>query len=65
MAMPKIIAAIVNTFKNMDWAKIGKDILKGILSGFTNAGNLILNAVKKVGNSMMGAIKKFFGIKNT
>ena len=64
MAMPKIIAAIVNTFKNMDWAKIGKDILKGILSGFTNAGNLILNAVKKVGNSMMGAIKKFFGIKS-
>ena len=64
MAMPKIIAAIVNTFKNMDWAKIGKDILKGILSGFTNTGNLILNAVKKVGNSMMGAIKKFFGIKS-
>ena len=64
LAMPKIIAAIVNTFKNMDWAKIGKDILKGILSGFTNAGNLILNAVKKVGNSMMGAIKKFFGIKS-
>ena len=64
MAMPKIIAAIVNTFKNMDWAKIGKDILKGILSGFTNVGNLIWNAVKKVGNSMMGAIKKFFGIKS-
>ena len=64
MAMPKIIAAIVDTFKNMDWAKIGKDILKGILNGFLDIGNLIWNAVKKVGNSMMGAIKKFFGIKS-
>ena len=64
MAIPKIIVAIVDTFKKMDWAKIGKDILKGILNGFLDIGNLIWNAVKKVGNSMMGAIKKFFGIKS-
>ena len=62
MAIPKIIAAIVNAFRNTNLAKIGKDILKGILDGFTNVGNLVLNAVKKVGNSMMGAIKKFFKI---
>lgn len=62
MAIPKIIAAIVDTFRKMDWAKIGKNILKGIINGFLDIGNLIWNAVKKVGNSMMGAIKKFFGI---
>jgi phage-related protein len=62
MAIPKIIAAIVDTFRNMDWAKIGKDILKGIINGFLDIGNLIWNAVKKVGNSMLGAIQKFFGI---
>lgn len=62
MAIPKIIAAIVNAFRNMNWAKIGKDILKGIINGFLDIGNLIWNAVKKVGNSMLGAIKKFFGI---
>lgn len=62
MAIPKIIAAIVDTFRNMNWAKIGKDILNGIINGFLDIGNLIWNAVKKVGNSMLGAIKKFFGI---
>ena len=62
MAIPKIIASIVNTFRKMDWAKIGKDILKGIINGFLDIGNLIWNAVKKVGNSMLGSIKKFFGI---
>ena len=62
MAIPKIIAAIVNAFRKMNWAKIGKDILKGIINGFLDIGNLIWNAVKKVGNSMMGAIKKFFKI---
>lgn len=61
-ATPKIIAAIVDTFRNMNWGKIGKDILKGIINGFLDIGNIIMNAVKKVGNSMMGAIKKFFGI---
>ena len=62
LAIPKIIAAIVDTFRNMDWGKIGKDILKGIINGFLDIGNLIWNAVKKVGNSMLGAIQKFFGI---
>lgn len=62
MAIPKIIAAIVDTFRNMNWGQIGKDILKGIINGFLDIGNLIWNAVKKVGNSMLGAIQKFFGI---
>lgn len=62
LAIPKIIAAIVDTFRNMDWGKIGKDILNGIINGFLDIGNLIWNAVKKVGNSMLGAIQKFFGI---
>lgn len=64
MAIPKIMAAIVDTFRNMNWGKIGKDILRGILDGFLDIGNLIWNAVKKVGNSMLGSIKKFFGIKS-
>lgn len=64
LAIPKIIAAIVDTFINMDWGKIGKNILKGILDGFLDIGNLIWNAVTKMGNSMMKAIKKFFGIKS-
>ena len=62
LAIPKITAAIVDTFRNMNWGKIGKDILIGIINGFLDIGNIIINAVKKVGNSMMGAIKKFFGI---
>ncbi|MEG1942126.1 MAG: hypothetical protein RR191_06750 [Cetobacterium sp.] len=62
--IPRIILAIVNNFKKTNWAKVGIDILKGILDGFSNIGNLVSNAVKKVGSSITGGIKKFFGIKS-
>lgn len=61
-AIPKILAAMIKGFKEMDWGQIGKNILQGIVNGFTNIGNIVWNAVKKVGNSMLSGIKKFFGI---
>lgn len=66
--IPKLIMSFFNgikdRIKNTDWKKLGKDILKGIINGFLDVGNIIWNAVKRVGNSMMNSIKKFFGIKS-
>lgn len=35
-AVPKLISAIVDTVMATDWLQLGKDIVKGIGSGFTN-----------------------------
>lgn len=61
-AIPQIIAAIINAFFETDWGEIGLQLLQGLLEGFSNAGNIIWNAIKKVGNSMIDGIKSFFGI---
>ena len=60
--IPQIIGAIVNAFFETDWGAVGKDLLRGLLNGFSNAGNIIWNAIKSVGNSMIDGIKSFFGI---
>jgi len=46
----------------MDWWGIGVDVIKGLCDGLTGAGNIIWEAIKKVGNSMIDGIKSFFGI---
>jgi phage-related protein len=61
-AIPKIFVAMIKGFATMDWKQIGMNMLQGIVNGFTNIGNIIWNAIKKVGNSMLSGIKKFFGI---
>ena len=48
----------------MDWLGIGIDIIKGICNGLTSAGNIIWEAIKSVGNSMIDGIKNFFGISS-
>ena len=60
--IPQIIGAIINAFFETDWGEIGKQLLQGLLNGFSNAGNIIWSAIKKVGNSMISGIKSFFGI---
>lgn len=60
--IPQIIQAIIDTFLSTDWASIGIQLLQGLLNGFSNAGNIIWDAIKKVGNSMIDGIKSFFGI---
>lgn len=60
--IPQIISAIINAFLETDWGAVGLQLLQGLLNGFSNAGNIIWNAIKKVGNSMIDGIKSFFGI---
>ena len=61
-AIPQIISSIGEAFKNYDWGALGQSLLQGLLNGFSNAGNIIWSAIKKVGNSMIDGIKSFFGI---
>lgn len=60
--IPQIVTAIINAFFETDWGEIGLQLLQGLLNGFSNAGNIIWNAIKKVGSSMIDGIKSFFGI---
>ena len=62
--LPEIYTKFVKTMQDMDWLQIGIDIIKGICNGLTSAGNIIWEAIKKVGNSMIDGIKNFFGISS-
>lgn len=62
--IPQIIKSLVagfSTYKEK-MKEVGLNILKGILNGFTSLGNFVWEAIKKVGNSMLNGIKKFFNI---
>lgn len=60
--IPQIITAIINAFFETDWGAIGRQLLEGLLQGLTNAGDIIWNAVKSLGNSIISGVKSFFGI---
>lgn len=65
-AVPKIITGLLQSFSNMifntNWGKLGLDILKGILNGLLDFGNLVWNTITKLGNKIIKSIKSFFGI---
>lgn len=60
--IPQIIQAIINAFFSTDWGAVGVQLIQGLVNGFSNAGNIIWEAIKRVGNSMIDGIKSFFGI---
>lgn len=66
LMIPTIIGELFKGFtdkiKNTDWLQLGKDILKGILNGMLNFGNIVKDTIKKVGNKITNSIKSFFGI---
>lgn len=64
--VPKVIQSIVQSLGNMihntNWGALGKQMLNGLINGLLDFGNIIKNAVKRIGNSITGGIKDFFGI---
>ena len=60
--IPKIISSIRSAFKNVNWADIGINIIKGIANGLRNAGGQLWGAVKGVLGSFKGKVLSFFGI---
>ena len=65
MAMPEIISSIVDGLIEgiPELVKAGGELLAGLFKGFLDP-EAIWKAVKKLGKGIVGAVKKFFGIKS-
>lgn len=59
--IPQIIIALANAFINYDWSTVGKDIIKGVMSGIKSMKNLLLKTVENIFRS----IKSIFSRKIT
>lgn len=68
LAVPQIISQLVSSFKeritSTNWLQLGKNILKGILDGMVDFGNIVKDTIQKVGTKITNSIKNFFGIKS-
>ena len=65
-AVPKLIKGLFDNMKKVltetDWLALGKNILKGLLNGMLDFGNVVKDTIKKVGKKITNSIKDFFGI---
>ena len=53
---------IVNAFSGA--MNLGGDIVRGLWNGISNAGSWIIGKIKGFGDSVLGGLKSFFGIKS-
>lgn len=53
---------IVNIFKSINLAQIGKDIIQGLINGIKSMAAAVGNAVKSIANAIPAKIKSFLGI---
>ncbi len=58
----EIIGSIIDTFGDIDWADVGLNIIRGIISGVKSAAGALVNAVKDVASSALDGVKGFLGI---
>lgn len=65
-AITKVVDGIKNTFKKLpsQLKSIGKDLVKGLWNGISNAKDWILGKVKSFGKGILNGLKDFFGIKS-
>ena len=61
-AIPKVIRAAVDAFKQHDWASTGRSIIDGIVAGIRNAGHLIADVLKGLAKQAWQGVKNFLGI---
>ena len=65
-AVPKLIKGLFDNMKKVltetNWLELGKNVLKGILNGMLDFGNIVKDTIKKVGKKITSSIKSFFGI---
>lgn len=62
----KIFNGIVNYFKTLPskLLSVGKDLVKGLWNGISDMTGWIVGKIQGFGDSVLGGIKKFFGIKS-
>ena len=61
-----IFNAVVNNIKDLPskLLSVGKNLVEGLWNGISNKTGWIINKIKSFGESVLGGIKKFFGIKS-
>ena len=42
-ALPQVFSAIINAFKGINWADLGKNIIDGVINGVKNAASSLIN----------------------
>ena len=63
-AIPQIVNAIKNSFSNVDWASIGRNLIAGIANGIRNAASAIASAAVDAARNAFEAAKDFLGINS-
>lgn len=60
--IPQIIKSIIKAFSDVDWGKVGKDILNGIKEGLLGEVGALVDAAKDVAGMALDGIKNLLGI---
>lgn len=70
-AIPDIVKSATSAAKNaasafgdLNWGKIGKDIMSGIATGIRNGAHMIIEAAKSAAKDAFNAAKNFLGINS-
>lgn len=61
-AMPRIISAIWNALKDVNWKDLGKQVIDGLISGLKSMLSSLKDAAKEVADSIKNKFKDIMGI---
>lgn len=62
MMIPRLIMAIIDTFKNTDWGSIGRNIVAGIKDGISSMWQNLVDSVTSGVSDLWASVKDFLGI---
>ncbi len=57
-----VIKKIIDKFKHIDWAQVGRDIINGIINGLLSLTSKIDSTIQKIAKGMVDAVQGFMGI---
>lgn len=60
--VPELFTNLVQAFKEIDWASLGSDLMKGIVNGIVDLKDWVVEKVKEVAGNIAQGFKDFFGI---
>lgn len=65
-AATNILNGVINTIKTLPskMLSVGKDLVKGLWNGISDMTGWVIGKIQSFGDSVLGGIKKFFGIKS-
>ena len=60
--LPKLFGAIIDSFTDVDWASLGRNIIDGLLNGLANAWESLVSWFSSALNNLIGGVKSILGI---